>query len=147
MASQIISLMSVNSTVYSDVDQRKHQSSASLAFVRGIHRWPVNPPNKGPVTRKIFPFDDVIVWSYCSIAISHWYIPWNMNRLLRCLVSLCLCYKRLDSFAMENRYYRLLSTMVNRHAKLLHHDKQLFYKMMGISRQNYCLNRANNFHY
>ena len=27
---------------YSGADQRKHQSSASLAFVRGIHRWPVN---------------------------------------------------------------------------------------------------------
>ena len=47
------------STVYSGADQRKHQSSASLAFVRGIHRWPVNFPHKGPVTRKMFPFDDV----------------------------------------------------------------------------------------
>ena len=50
-----------NTTVYSDADQRKHQSSASLAFVRGIHRWPVNSPHKGPVTRKMFPFDDVIM--------------------------------------------------------------------------------------
>ena len=40
---------------------RKHQSSASLVFVRGIHRWPVNSPHKGPVTRKMFPFDDVII--------------------------------------------------------------------------------------
>ena len=39
-----------HSTVYSDADQRKHQSSASLAFVQGIHRWPVNSPHKGPVT-------------------------------------------------------------------------------------------------
>ena len=39
----------------------KHQSSASLAFVRGIHRWPVNSPHKGPLTRKFFPFDDVIM--------------------------------------------------------------------------------------
>ena len=39
----------------------KHQSSASLAFVRGIHRWPVNSPHKGSVTRKIIPFDDVII--------------------------------------------------------------------------------------
>ena len=30
-------------------------------FVRGTHRWPVNPPHKGPVTRKMFPFDDVIM--------------------------------------------------------------------------------------
>ena len=50
-------------TVYTGADQRKHQSSASLAFVRGIHRWPVNSPHKGPVTRKTFPFDDVIMWT------------------------------------------------------------------------------------
>ena len=43
------------------VDQRKHQSSASLAFVRGIHQSPMNSPHKGPVTRIMFPFDDVVV--------------------------------------------------------------------------------------
>ena len=42
-------------------DQRKNQSSASLAFVRGIQRSPVNSPLKGPVTRKKFPFGDVIM--------------------------------------------------------------------------------------
>ena len=57
MASQITSLTIVYSTVYSGADQ----SSASLAFVRGIHRWTVNYPHKGPVTRKMFPFDDVIM--------------------------------------------------------------------------------------
>ena len=61
MASQITSLTIVYSTVYSDTDQRKHQSSASLAFVWGIHRGPVNSSHKWPVTRKMFPFDDVIV--------------------------------------------------------------------------------------
>ena len=61
MASHITSLTIVYSTVYSGVDQRKHQSSASLAFVRGIHRGPVNSPHKWPVTRKMFPFDDVIM--------------------------------------------------------------------------------------
>ena len=61
MASQITSLAIIYSTVYSDVQQRKHQSSASLAFVWGIHRSPVNSPHKGPVTRKMFPFDDVIM--------------------------------------------------------------------------------------
>ena len=59
--SQITSLAIVCSTVYSGENQRKHQSSASLAFVRGIHRWPVNSPHKWPVTRKMFPFDDVIM--------------------------------------------------------------------------------------
>ena len=61
MASQITSLTIVYPTVYSAADQRKHQCSASLAFVRGIHRWPVNSPHQGPVTRKMFPFDDVIM--------------------------------------------------------------------------------------
>ena len=61
IASQNSSLMLINWTVYSGADQRKHQSSASLAFVGGIHRWPVNSPDKGPVTRKMFPFDDVIM--------------------------------------------------------------------------------------
>ena len=61
MASQITSLTIVYSTVHSGADQRKRQSSASLAIVRGIHRWPVNSPHKWPVTRKMFPFDDVIM--------------------------------------------------------------------------------------
>ena len=61
IASQITSLTIVYSAVYSGIDQRKHQSSASLAFVRGIHRWPVNSPQKGPVKRKMFPFDDVVL--------------------------------------------------------------------------------------
>ena len=61
MVSQITSLTIVYSSVYSDTDQRKHQSSVSLAFVRGIHRWPVNSPHNGPVTRKMFPYDDVIM--------------------------------------------------------------------------------------
>ena len=61
MASQITSLTIVYSSVYSGADQRKHQSSASLAFVRAIHRGPVNSPHKWPVTRKMFPFDDVIM--------------------------------------------------------------------------------------
>ena len=66
MASQITSLTIVYPAVYWGADQRKHQSSASLAFLRGVHRWPVNSPHKGPVTRKMFPFDDVIMvmkWS------------------------------------------------------------------------------------
>ena len=63
MASQIPNLTIVYSTVYSGADQRKHQSSLSLAFVRGIHRWPVNSPHKGPVTQKMFPFDDVTMVS------------------------------------------------------------------------------------
>ena len=69
IASQITSLTIVCSIVYSDADQRKHQSSASLAFVWGIHRGLVNSPHKWPVTQKIFPFDDVIMW--CLVLCSH----------------------------------------------------------------------------
>ena len=61
MSSQIIILSLVYSTVCSGAYQRKHQSFASLAFVHGIHRWTVNSPHKWPVTRKMFPFDDVIM--------------------------------------------------------------------------------------
>ena len=61
MASQITGVLIVCLNVCSVADRRKHQSSMSLAFVRGIHRWQVNSPHKGPVTRKMFPFDDVIM--------------------------------------------------------------------------------------
>ena len=61
MASQITCFTNVYSTVCSGTDQRKHQNSTSLASARGIHRWPVNSPHIGPVTRKLFRFDDVIM--------------------------------------------------------------------------------------
>ena len=61
MASQITSLTIVYSSVHSGTDQIKHQSSASLAFVQGIHRWPVNSPHKGPVTWKMSQFGDVFM--------------------------------------------------------------------------------------
>ena len=72
MASQITSVSIVYSTVCSGADQRKHQSSASLAFVRGIHRSSANSPHTGTVTRTMFPFDDVIMsakYDQCSIAL------------------------------------------------------------------------------
>ena len=64
IASQSTSPTIVYSTVYSDADQRKHQSSASLAFVWGNHRGPVISTHKWPVTRKMFPFDDIIMVSF-----------------------------------------------------------------------------------
>ena len=73
MVSQITSLTIVYSTVYPGPDQRKHQSSASLAFVRGIHRGQVNSPHKWSVTRKMFPFYDVIMLYYLSfVSGAHW---------------------------------------------------------------------------
>ena len=61
MSSQITSPTIVYSTAHSGRYQRKHQGSASLVFVWGIHRWPMNSPHKWPVTRKMIPFDDVIM--------------------------------------------------------------------------------------
>ena len=61
MMSQITGVASVCSAVCSGADQRKHQSSASLAFMRGIQWWLVDSPLKGSVTQKMFPFDDVIM--------------------------------------------------------------------------------------
>ena len=70
MASQITSLTSVYSTVSSGADKRKHQSSASLAFVWGIHQWLVNSPHKWPVTRKMVS----IWWRHHDLCILHQWI-------------------------------------------------------------------------
>ena len=74
IASQITSLTIIYSTVYSDTDQRKYESSVSLAFVWRIHQGPVNSPHKWPVTRKMFPFDDVIMNSCAA-----WLFPRVMS--------------------------------------------------------------------
>ena len=110
MASQINSLTIVYSTVYSGVDQRKHQSSASLAFVRGIHWWPVNSPHKWPVTRRclhlmpsswlanvinaIFPFTCSICWK-CQPCISRY----SMKSCQWCIDTCMLHYKVNNKFA------------------------------------------------
>ena len=71
MAPQITGVSIVYSTICSGPQQRKYQSSASLAFVRGIHWWPVNSPHKRPVMLKMIPFDDVIMTKS-----QHWYRQW-----------------------------------------------------------------------
>ena len=82
----------VYAIVYSDADQRKHQSSASLVFIRGIHRGQVNSPHKWPVTRKMFPFDDVIMfwWDTASPLKSPHTgtVVWSHNAFF--IVSLCM---------------------------------------------------------
>ena len=101
MASQITSLTIVYSAVYSCVDQRKHQSSASLAFVRGIHRWPVNSPRKRPVTRKMFPFDDVIM---LKIHVKQDVLTWP-------LVRWCLLWQRTNRRGFFQYKYVVLPGM------------------------------------
>ena len=95
MASQITSFSIVCSTIYTGADQSKHQSSASLAFVQGIHRWPVNSPHKGPVMRKMFPFDDVIMHN--KIVYKHW---WSRMGNIFCLDINQKLFVRLISFVV-----------------------------------------------
>ena len=102
IAYQITGVSIVYSRVCSDADQRLHQSSASLAFVRGIHLGPVNSPHKRPVTPKKFPFDDVIM-AVCTALICHIYL----------IISFLLVstdYRRLANFTVlvgENSNWRL----------------------------------------
>ena len=98
MAFQITSLMSVYSTVYSGAGQRNHQSSASLAFVRGIHRWPVNSPHKGPVARKKLPFDDVMM--LLSVERVTWYRE-SRWILVQCSLIVLIFYRHLESSTVE----------------------------------------------
>ena len=53
MVSQITGVSIVCWTICSGANQRKHQSSPSMAFVKGIHRWPVDSPHKAPIMRKM----------------------------------------------------------------------------------------------
>ena len=82
IVSQITSLTIVYSTVYSGADQRKHQSSASLAFVRGIHQGLVNSPHKWPVTLKNVPIwwrhhvMDECCLGNINIIICMWHVAW-----------------------------------------------------------------------
>ena len=104
IASQITSLTIVYSTVYSDADKKKHQSSASLAFVRGIHRGPVNSPHKWPVTRKMF-FDDV------TMIVMIWAIlAWYMER------SIDLAKRMMRQHSNCNKWYLLSDIFWNFHA-------------------------------
>ena len=91
MASQIIGVSIVFSTVCWCTNQRKYQSSASLAFARGIHRWPVDSPHRGPVTRKMFPFDDIIISLLQLIDAAHSLDPINILDKPRRLDLTCFC--------------------------------------------------------
>ena len=100
IASLITSFTIVYSAVYSDADQRKPQNSASLTFVRGIHRGPVNS-HKCPVTRKMFPFDDVIM-------------VWEAGTRLNIEMPSCQCSHYKDKTIMGISYLERLSLCWNR---------------------------------
>ena len=81
---------------------RKHQSPTSLAYVSGIHRWPVNFPHKGPVTLKMFPFDDVIMWYILDPCrqknvLAHNITPTSTqsSRFIFCVFTMSICISSL----------------------------------------------------
>ena len=95
ISAMVYRITSLCSNVYSGIDQRKNQSFASLAFVRGIRRWPVNSPHKGPVTRKMFPLDDVIMngeWSFgiTDLNVYNHPVKFSLIRICKpCKVGVC----------------------------------------------------------
>ena len=122
MASQITSITTVYSVVYSGADQSKHQSSASLAFLRGIQRWPVNSPHKGPVTRKVLPFDYVIMYYLWNIAMQHdpacidQYTDWRPARVN---LQNHICDGYLDMGLFGHRHTGVIVPTLNSHTALL----------------------------
>ena len=94
------------STVYSGADQRKHQSPASLAFVRGIHRSAVNSPHKGPVTRKMFLFHDVIMNTKKLNSVHNLVMNCRLWRLLICSQ---FCVIELSSKIIYNLFMSIWS--------------------------------------
>ena len=106
------------STVYSGADQIKHQSSASPDFVRGFHLPPVNSPHKGPVTRKMFPFDDVIMnlldLLYFTIRHSHGRRgKWNTKAAPACLEPFKGVTKASTACHKTNHQWPLLLTWID----------------------------------
>ena len=99
MASQITGISIVYSTVCSGADQRKHQWSASLAFVRGIHQGQEGSPHKGPVTRKMFSFDGIIMGTQCLvICAGNAPVTRSVTRRFDVFFYLCLCNREAVDF-------------------------------------------------
>ena len=107
MASQITSvLMFTQPFIHAQI--KKHQSSALLAFVRGIHRRPVNCPHKGPVSRKMFPFDDVIMYS--KLSASHYICKQTNIWTWQDHDQVTKCGAKMVKNVVDNRELRMNST-------------------------------------
>ena len=157
IACQITSLPIVYSIVYSVADQRKHQSSASLAFVWGIHRSPVNSLHKWQVTWKMFPFDDVIMqyWPTHPTFFHWWFTVWpkifayfthcNASALA---LELCLfCSKALNGenksdFELiktrEGKFHVVFMWLFCRRLTILWREHTLLLGCLGVVAQYWC---------
>ena len=96
MASQITSLTIVYSTVYSGADQSKHQSSASLAFVWGIHRGPVNSPHKWPVKPRSH--------MYCNLSATALRLKNSCNQCNHCAIKNCIFRLQINRRLVGDNY-------------------------------------------
>ena len=111
---------------------RKYQSSVSLAFVRGIHPWLVNSPHKGPMTRKMFPFDDVIMDLLLQYSWRRGHWPDKLHQstfssvsfMIYSLVKTSICYPYMPSLTSERRTRTLI----------LHTQTNLISQWTGIDR-------------
>ena len=138
MVSQITSLTITYSTVYSGADQRKHQSSASLNFVRWFHRWPVNSPHKRPVTRKVFPFDDVFMivyvpWTQKPPESSNLRIENNAQMTKGCIVegSVLLPCRKLARRSLQKKMHRFLLNL-SRNGNMLLIPSAMFHFYLAL---------------
>ena len=121
MASQITSLIIDYSSVYSGIDQRKHQSSLSLAFVRGIHWWPLNSTHKRPVTRKMFRIDDVIMNTTNS---KSWWIIWMNAIRMKIMIWVGDAWGQFSSHTVDNHTIIVKSADVTSLYNLLSHRNE-----------------------
>ena len=103
MASQITNLTIAYSSIYSGTGQRKHQSSASLALVRGIHRWPGNSTHTWPVTRKLFSFDDVIMGLETAHVLCHLLHGTDVDQIFICHSGVYGCTKSYRVPLLDSR--------------------------------------------
>ena len=122
IASQITSLTIVYSTVYSGADQRKHQSSASLAFVRGIHRFPAERASNAEnvsiwwrhhISDEHVAVMDVVYFaaeSPCIVTFSHMHSRW-----LRTVVQFIQIYQHQFSHGTQGFHMVTVSYLVQRH--------------------------------
>ena len=131
MAPQLTGVSTVYSAVCSRSDQIKHQSSASLVFLRGIHRWPVNSPHKGPVTRKMFPFDDVIM-AYKNDMLVTWIFSIRGLSHQHSLSGICARISNcIQSFSVGSYYSSVPSV------HLSNSDKDKYLHIVVFSKCNY----------
>ena len=131
---QITSRTIVFSTVYSSADERIHHSSASLAFVMGIHRCPVNSPHKWPVTRKMFPWKEKHAYGINSAIVG------DLHQSMLFMASCCIWRRYIESMLwlpdQKQRKHQRVNTWFYIHSvyiKMVEIWHSIFKSLMNLS--------------